>query len=61
MIMNELIKKAGREIEYEERAAILEFDGGIERSEAERRAELEICNKIQRGEYRNSPQCGGEK
>lgn len=40
--MNELIIKAGREIEYEERAAILEFDGGLDRAEAERRAELEI-------------------
>ena len=28
---------------FEERAAIIEFDGGVPRAEAERRARLEVC------------------
>ncbi len=35
-------------IEYEERAAILEFDGGLSREEADRRAFSEILERIKR-------------
>lgn len=42
----QLIDKAGYRYEYEERAAILEYDGKIERKEAEKRAALEIINKF---------------
>ncbi len=33
-------------IEYEERAAILEYDGGLSRDEADRRAFREILERI---------------
>ena len=35
-------------IEYEERAAILQFDGGLSRNEADRRAFKEILERIKR-------------
>ncbi len=35
-------------IEYEERAAILEYDGGLSRDEADRRAFMEILERIKR-------------
>ena len=35
-------------IEYEERAAILQFDGGLSRNEADRQALREIAERIDR-------------
>ena len=35
-------------IEFEERAAILEYDGGLSREEADRRAYKEILERIKR-------------
>ena len=35
-------------IEYEERAAIMQFDGGLSREEADRRAFREILERIKR-------------
>lgn len=35
-------------IEFEERAAILEYDGGLSRNEADRRAFKEILERIKR-------------
>ena len=32
-------------VETEERAAVLEFDAGMERDEAERRALAEVCDR----------------
>ena len=32
---------------FEERAAILEYDGGLSREEADRQALIEICNRMQ--------------
>lgn len=36
-------------IEYEERAAILEYDGGLSRDEAERQAAREIQDRLKDG------------
>jgi hypothetical protein len=35
-----------RRLEFEERAAVLEFDGGLGRAEAEQRALAEICHEL---------------
>jgi len=35
-------------VEYEERAAILEYDGGLSRDEADRRAFVEILERIKK-------------
>jgi len=40
------IERMGLRYEYEERAAILEYDGGLNREEAERRSLQEIEERI---------------
>jgi hypothetical protein len=40
------IERLGLRYGYEERAAILEYDGGLSREEAERQALLEIKNRM---------------
>ena len=42
------IDRMGLRYEYEERAAILEYDGGLSRDEADKRAFREIVEKIDR-------------
>ena len=42
----QIIDQAGYRYEYEERAAILEYDGGLNRQDAERQAANEITNRL---------------
>jgi hypothetical protein len=49
--------------EYEERAAIMQFDGGLPRAEAERRARAIIERKLKQPEQMDliGPETTGEK
>lgn len=40
---------------FEERAAIMEYDGGLSRQEAERRASAELCDKYARAREAREP------
>ena len=49
-----LIDEHGLRYEFEERAAILQYDGGLSREEADKRAFSEILERVKSGDYRNN-------